>query len=272
MKYLLKLTYILALCLSTISCNEKGNELLADASITATPLNSKNPVNPFIAQANPSNPYDFVGALHNEIMLDFLNTYSNQELSIQQTCDIALQLANSNENFVETVGTVTSNINAADIEEGIADFENNFHGIIEAQNISNEAKTALKGVVDHLFELAYSDLENAPDQEGIEAYLLNFENQVVAEESYSQTDSQMLLSASATARYSTALWYNYYGPKTVNNPEGGKAKIKWWGWVVVGVSDLAGAIIGGEGGPAGAILGGVSASKTAHSFVKDLQD
>jgi hypothetical protein len=102
-------------------------------------------------------------------------------------------------------------------------------------------------------ELSYSSFHAA---------ILKKEEAILADKTLSELDKQILLSATSTARHFGKLWHDR---QNIEN-SGGEKKRTWWQWLVIGVCDVAGAVIGAGTSPAGAVSAGCAASVLTNTL------
>jgi len=220
-------------------------------------------------EPNLNNSYNYIGELHNEIIHSFVTDYSDDELSIEEIISIVESIANANESFLSIKGEDYVPVSPSLILQGINDLDNNFHSIIDSlDDVSTLAKGKLKTLVNHFFDSA--DLEEEPDYLEFDNYLANFEEEILQDSSnYSPLENSILLSAVATARYSTFYWNNYYknnGANYRSASDDNPPQRRWWHWVIVGVADTAGVIAGAAVNPGVAVTSGSAASTAAYTM------
>ena len=95
--------------------------------------------------------------------------------------------------------------------------------------------------------------------------IIAFEQKIMEDKSISIKEKEILLESMSIARHSMYFWYNYY-----NNPTGAtyQAKKKWWHWLIIGLADVAGGVLGSSSGGLGAVKGACLASSTANQILK----
>ncbi|MEM9822917.1 MAG: hypothetical protein AAF985_17690, partial [Bacteroidota bacterium] len=147
-------------------------------------------------------------------------------------------------------------------------FPDNMEAVITAGGASDPVQAKLTEFTNYFLdamegdEIVYADAYD---------YIIDFESSILSAKIWSSEDRERLLSATSIGRYSLYFWYHQ--EKTVGK---GKGKVKggnaekrpWWNWLVIGVADVGGGIVGAGSGPAGAIGAGAAASNLANNLTK----
>lgn len=150
-----------------------------------------------LGPANPANPYDSVGYLHNLLLSEIqpcvasFSPLTNQEIS---GCIIPIA---SKEGLHES-GTpfyLASLI--------VKDSENDFRNIIENSRYSGQAKALLNQIVQIV---KTSAINSNGDYTTIKAAIMRYEQQISGNSALSNDDKAMILSVTSVARYSTYYW------------------------------------------------------------------
>lgn len=255
---------ILCLLVWFFSCNDNAD--VSNGNIYE--VKNETNFNKFTDECNPANSqnsYDYVGKIHNEIVSEYVNKYSSDEnISIGKICSVVDSLAASNQDFLQIKTSAYQPVDSLVIQNGVLDFENNFSHIIDSLNISQSAKDELSDLEDYLFARSL-DL-NEPSLSDINTHIITMETSILNDNTYTQAELKILLSATSTARFSCCFWNNYYMYRATSKQSISMAKRKWWQWLIVGAADVGGAIAGAGGTAAGAVTVGATASSAAYTM------
>ena len=110
------------------------------------------------------------------------------------------------------------------------------------------------------FERMDGVVRTAKDLPQAEAMYADLEREAIDKLDPKTTSGANVLAGLSVARHSLRYWQDY-AAKT--DPKGKK---KWWHWVVIGLADVAGGVLGAETGP-GAIGIAAAASETANELI-----
>lgn len=264
------------LSLGFIACNESDDSVNTNSS-TESISERKSTFKEVSCNldVNPENPYNYVGIIHNEIVLEYINKYEDNTVDLNTIISRVDELGRNNPNFREYMDENYTTINPEILMEGAHDFNNQFANTIQKMPISQKAKDELSKLVNYLFEVGYNEQETSLEE--VSAFISELERSIIANDVFDKDDQRVLLSAVSTAMHSTCLWYNVYSQTseraTSNNNISLFAKRKWWQWAIIGVSDAVGAAVGavpaaGTAGVAGAtvVTAAVGASTLAYNM------
>ncbi len=151
-----------------------------------------------MAQENRSNPYDYVGQLHNQILQESLKS---ENKSTNEIPDLVENNALTNADFVSRFPSYTKNpeLIKGIINTGINDYNNNFRSAISQLNISEDAKTYSQRLVDYMFNGGVSS--NPPTYADFNTFVVTLEQDISSNSKLSETDKQAILCGTSTARY-----------------------------------------------------------------------
>lgn len=214
--------------------------------------------------SNPNNPYDYIGALHNKALTMAIQMGSTKGFTGKNAIENALIASEEVLAQYETTKSYELDLTDQEIEElerlfnlMINDINNGLENYINSLDISSSVKSYMISIFRDVANL------NDPVPESIINNVLDFENKIIFEEPLLTPDDQAaILSTTATLRYSCDFWNNELAVT--------RAKLRWWQYLVVIVSDAGGALAGSAGGAATAVSVGVAASNFANTVMKDL--
>lgn len=237
-----------------------------------------------IDPSNPANPYDFIGQIHNEGLSKTMTEVYASTKTLNADEIISISSKHSSELLFsndQTRGVSIDELETMTGEEILAmleDMDNNLDNFINELELTPAAKAEFKGFVTSFLAAPY---DSDPDKAYSMMYnkVVSFENTLLSQQTaISSMDQMALLSGSSTLRHSLAYWSDTYGQEELASSSAAP-KRKWWKWLIIGLSDAAGATggaiagtaLGGVGGGiAGGITGGVSASGAATTWVDKL--
>jgi len=258
------------------SCNREGNETINEGIVT-------NRLHGEASRPDYSKNYlGSVGVIHNEVLTKVLLN-KNQLITMDDYISYSIQVFETDYNFSLYYSDLLSN---NDIKEILNDRDNSYHNTIQNTQLSVKAKEYLTNLIS-LIETLSEENENELEYSFVKNRITDFEDYVLLDGNLNTSEKNIILTVSSVARYSSFFWYNEYqlylnsgGYDNVSNPQNPKqVEKKWWKWLAVAVSDVAGAVAGGiagsTGGPvgttAGAIAGATGASSGAASLVDWVQ-
>lgn len=217
--------------------------------------------------SNSDNPYDYYGLVHNQGVEAYMATGMNDtdvEKVVESTNTLLLEETDFNDYFGG--GAMAT---ASMLAPLVSDFPDNMEEVISAGNASSKVQDKLNEFTNYFLEvidgeeITYEDAYN---------YIIEFESQILGQKSWTAEEREQLLSVTSVGRYSFFLWSNEQKAGDLSSKGKGKnttqAKRPWWNWVVIGVADIGGAVVGSAGGPAAGVGAGASASNLANNLTK----
>jgi hypothetical protein len=261
-KTLLQSVALFCLTISLFSCKKNDIEL-------PIPNNIKNHTKQVLrisytvdSAANPNNPFDSVGYLHNIILQETRNTWIDSPGSASNNFNAVINYFNENNLSINLtfseVMLMDSLINS--------DTSKNQLIFLNSLNYSSNFKTIL-GNIFTLTKIA----SNYDSYEDFKMDMIVIENGIVANNLLSESEKNSLLSSASVARHSVLYWARESAglnsdSNTNSNPNGpiGKSIFKairqWLKDHPVATADIGGAIAGASGGWLGALFGAAGAS------------
>jgi len=217
--------------------------------------NSNNATNSqTICTENTENTYEFVGRLHNLILIEFLEEYPNAEnMTNDEVMDVIEGILLNNDEFVSMLESDEYfRMTQQEIEGIIMDYPNDFENVIEGLGLSIELEERLTEFISVTinFTSEYSDYID---------FVLDYEEALLAETLPNEEEKEFILAITSIARHSACLWNEIY------EEEKGKGGT----WLVIGADVLGGIIGGAAASPgfwtvaAGALSGASGASAIA---------
>jgi len=209
------------------------------------------------AQENPKNPYDNAGKLHNKVISGFIKKYGNKNLTVKETIIKTLEECKK-----QGIEVNDKNVDEKVFIDLVNDKKYNFVNIVKKSTLSKKSKSIL---IKFFNEIGNLKNGSPVDYKTVYKKIVEMEQRILDDKSIATNERKILLESMSIARYSLHFWYNYY-----NNPTGSasQAKKKWWRWVVIGLADVAGGILGSSSGGLGAVKGACLASSTANQILK----
>lgn len=250
MKTLFKLM-LSAVLLTGFSCSTD------DASIDQT--NIQNVMVSSKARTS-SNPFDYLGVLHNNFMTDM----HNSKPSYDEIPDLTLK-------FVEKNGYDTSKFDTNAIAEVMneamsSEFtKEKIDELGKRFRYSDEYKGELYKLADFFNSDSYENTDDIVNQ------LKEIETSYLQADKLSEEEQHQLLAIIAITRHSADYWISFYS-KDANKQNNAitSNRTRWWARIFGGIlSDAMGAVIGLAGGPVGALVTGVAASVGVQFGVDD---
>lgn len=223
------------------------------------------------AQANANNPYDEVGAIHNNVLGAFLNAYSKERVAEEQMTEKDLQ------KYI----CYTAPIQKCDFAEQVWGGD-----IVQATKKMTLVQTAAylqaKGLVSNHFANYINKLDRVISQyfgqssDKLHAAFVAIERDIASNPNLKEHEQQQLLIACAVGRYSARFWSDlatgvtHYAGVTAQDPvpsvAGGIVKEDLKGAVAGAVGGaVAGAAAGGVGAGPGALVGGTAGGLSASA-------
>lgn len=265
-KNILKIALLLVVGVVLYACSKDNESLPVEANIVQTVTADRTNFND--CSIATDNPYNYVGEIHNEIIQTFVNEYPEGIRDVSGLASEMDKISLNNSRFKAVAGNDFIPTNPQALIDGMRDFENNFHGIIDNVDASELTKDRLKELVDFMFREGNAARE--PDYNNFDSELARFERGIMTSNKFNQEERKLLLSSVSVARNSSCFWHNYYntGNKASSQTQDGVVmKRKWWQWAIIGVADVGGAIVGGSAtAGAGTISSGAAASGLAYTM------
>lgn len=259
-------TLILLLSIALIACESDSSYSSngIENSTVDSNLSSKHSIG--FSIENPSNPYDFVGQIHNEILNEYIFNVEIKDTTIVGIKNSAKEIALRNKKFLRILGD-DDFVNMDDnfINSGIADYQNNFSNVIDSLSTGKNGKIGLIKLLTYVmdFEGTYYEYYDG---------LFYFEDEILADNNLSVEEKEMILAATSTARYSFDFWFEFiklndggFAYDEVINPSSRGSK--GIGILIIVGCDVLGAGAGAIfGGLPGAVAIGSTASLIGGSF------
>lgn len=201
------------------------------------------------SQENPKNEFDYLGKIHNEVILEFIKVNSKPALSIDQVLTNVKPVILSNSTYKQKFGSQYSNLKEDEVRKYMPDIANNFSTLVNDQKISSDAKKLLDELLSYI--------NNTSDYNTILKNVITFEDKVLNYDIL-KYEKELILSSSSIARYSSYLWL-VQKPKTPNDTTESRGRGFW-----IILADVGGGILGAGGGYAG-----VAACASAGSLIAE---
>jgi hypothetical protein len=220
---------------------------------------------------NSENPLDSMGIYHN-LALDYV-----EQQSLGQPKSIALYVGYSNQYMSNTFGSRVADLNTklpstSSIETLLADSSSFYFNKIDQSVYGLNVRNRLKTVINSLTDTAgYASMDYCT----IKDLIVQHESNVIRDPSLTLEEKQQILSNTSVARYSLYHWYNKYNSKLDGGETISGKKRKWWQWLVIGIADVAGAVVGATAGSptgVGAVAGGIAGASGASSGAAAIVD
>lgn len=264
-KTLLHSVTLFCLTIALFSCKKNENDLPIPNSIknhTKQVLRISYAVD---SAANPNNPFDSVGYLHNIILQETRNTWIDSPGSASNNFNAVINYFNENNLSINLtfseVMLMDSLINS--------DTSKNQPVFLNSLNYSSNFKT----ILGNIFTLTNA-ASNFDSYEDFKSEMILIENGIASNNALSETEKGSLLTSASVARHSVLYWARESAglnsdQNTNSNPNGpiGKSIFKaikqWLKDHPVATADIGGAIAGASGGWLGALLGAAAGSLLA---------
>ena len=201
------------------------------------------------SQENPKNEFDYMGKIHNEVILEFIKNNSKPALSIDEVLTNVKPVILSNNTYKQKFGSQYSNLKEEEVRKYMPDIANNFSTLVNDQKISSEAKKLLNELLGFI--------NNSSEYNTIFKNVIAFEDKVL-ESNIVKSEKELILSSSSIARYSSYLWL-VQKPKTPNDTTASRRRGFW-----IILADVGGGILGSGGGLAGTVAGAAAGSLIAE--------
>lgn len=238
-------------------------------SLTSCNDNLDNVNDVVLSPANPNNPYDYIGEMHNQALSLVMNHYDNTDKTTTKEMNSLVEQYSYQVTSMhtQTRGTTIDQLDTMTEEEVLellADCDNNLVNFISSLSISSESKEKLTEIFSFVLESA-----DDPDvtHEKLNFKIVEFENNYLeimnSEGELDENDNLTVLAGTSTLRHSLSYWE----PIMIDESAATRGR-KWWQWVIIAVADAGGALAGASGGPATAVSCGVSASSFANTLMK----
>jgi hypothetical protein len=261
-KTLLQSVALFCLTISLFSCKKNDNEL-------PIPNNIKNHTKQVLrisytvdSAANPNNPFDSVGYLHNIILQETRNAWIDSPSSASNNYNAVLNYFYDNDYpaliSFSTLYSVDSLIyNDTSLSKTL---------FVNSTNFSSSAKFVLSNI----FTLS-NKIYDYDSYEDFKADMILIEDGISLNSNLTELEKNSLFAAASVARHSVLYWAREAAglnadPETNGNPNGpiGKSIFKaireWLRDHPIATADIGGAITGAVGGWLGALLGAAGGS------------
>ncbi|MCJ8152250.1 hypothetical protein MKJ01_00560 [Chryseobacterium sp. SSA4.19] len=239
-----------AVLLTGLSCNTDNSYADMDQANAKIVMASK---------AGTSNPFDYLGELHNNFMTDMHNLKPSKD----KIPDLALNFVTENGYEYDTSVFNSNTVSEIMNESMTSEFtEEKIDELGKRFQYSDEYKKELHKLSSFFNADSYENTNDIVNQlNEIEASYL--------QSKLSEKEKDQLLATIAIARHSADYWISFY-PNDSNSNTVASNRIRWWARIFGGiVADTMGAVIGLAGGPVGAVIGGVAASAGVQTLVDD---
>lgn len=250
--------------MNTIKCFALALVLFASSLFSACNQESAGeltggPAKPqLIDPANSVNPYDYIGARHNEGLTFLRARYQSEfeqlnasrpEAAEVYIFDRSAEFGKSNPELYVALRRKLSLRDGELLRDVRFD---NYAELFKRIGLSEEGRQALESVMAEVMKTEPGTVEAT---NAIIATIKRYETQLVAKENLA--DREFVLTLLAVWRYSLYYWTNYF--VVDGNPGGPTTRAKWW---QIGLADAACGAIGFVlGGPGAGVSLGLGASK-----------
>ncbi|RBL90040.1 hypothetical protein [Chitinophaga flava] len=257
-----KLLFACALALATLSsCQKKAAEQDVASKIVSA---SQQRVAAVIDDAaNPANPYDKIGYIHNQSLLATKDiSWNSKDQTFPRLYVAYVSFANRN-----YPGTVIPDQQSANItsDELKADAANNLINTIAQAKLSVEGKAYMTKLVATVNQHDTTDTWDTYKQR-----IVTFEKDVLSDPRLPKVDAQYVLEAASVGRYSVLFWTNQYydGNPAGSNPNEARFMVAvnnpaargFWGWLKANWQPLVRVALADLGGASGGWIGAGIAS------------
>lgn len=221
---------------------------------------------------NLDNIWDSVGIYHNQAL-----DYVMQE-AVGQPKTITNYVGYSNQFIKNTFGGRIPDISSKlfsvlSVETLLSDTSTYFNKTIDSSRYSINVKTYLKSLISIMKDTTD---DNSFNYCYIKSKIVELENYVTNDSNLSQSEKDEILRVTSVGRFSLFYWNNTFQSKLNGGESISSKKRKWWQWLIIGISDVAGGIAGGittgptvVGTVAGVVAGAAGASSGAATLVDD---
>lgn len=221
---------------------------------------------------NADNLWDSVGIYHNQALEYVIQESEGQPKSIPTYIGYCNQFITNT--FEKRVPDISSKLfSASSVEKLLSDTSTFFNNTIDSSRFSGSVKTYFKSMISILKDTTDN---NSFDYCFIKKKVVEFENTIANDTNLSESEKDEILRTTSIARYSLFYWNNTFQSKLSGGESISVKKRKWWQWLIIGISDVAGGIAGGiTTGPtvigtvAGVVAGAAGASSGAATLVDD---
>ena len=194
--------YTLLLCLlSTYSCSDDAGDsptIEKSASPGYSKDNTGNTVP--LKPANPANPYDFAGALHNSILEDYLPV-EDPKATVLQIIDRLDAFAKTHADFTGIADCNYTKPTALRLSYIVSNPLTGPDEILNAAGLSPSARTSLSGYLNTASQLNRDDIAFS----NIYTFSTAFEKSVLENSAYTAAEKKTILTAAAITRYGS--WF-----------------------------------------------------------------
>lgn len=212
--------------------------------------------------ANPNNPFDSIGYLHNIIMQDTRNTWIDSPGSASNNFNAVIDF------FVENNLTTSITFSEVMLMDSLITNDTSKNKLIFLNSLN--ASSTFKTILGNIFILTNSAY-NFDSFEDFKMDMIVIENEIISNNTLSEAEKNSLLSSASVARHSVLYWARESAglnadPETNGNPNGPigkpifKAIREWLRDHPIATADIGGAITGAVGGWLGALLGAAGGS------------
>lgn len=214
--------------------------------------------------ANSDNPYDYYGLVHNQAVEAYIadgavEANGTDLKKVMETSNQLLVEKTDFNEYFEGGALASSDL----LEPFVEDFPDNMEAVISAGDASEAVQDKLTEFMNHFLdatkgkEIGYDDAYD---------YIIDFESSIIGNKSWSAEDSERLLSATSIGRHSLHFWYTQQQTESLAK-DNDKPKRKWWTWIIIGVADVGGGIVGASiSGGTQTLSGAVGASNLANTL------
>lgn len=221
---------------------------------------------------NSDNIWDSVGIYHNQALEYVIQEAVGQPKTITNYVGYSNQFMKNT--FGERVPDISSKLfSVSSVEILLSDTSTYFNNTIDSSRYSRNVKTYLKNLISIMKDTTD---DNSFNYCYIKSKIVELENNVPNDSNLSQSEKDVILRVTSVGRFSLFYWNNTFQSKLNGGESISSKKRKWWQWLIIGISDVAGGIAGGittgptvVGTVAGVVAGAAGASSGAATLVDD---
>lgn len=129
---------------------------------------------------NKANQFDYAGRIHNEILGKYISEHGDKSHSASEICQIIESYALQNSELVK-MGETDVDCNL--VQQGVADFSNQFRNIIKSSKLSTNAKAKAQELIDYMFVLAFEEANTEYNE--FYNHVVTYENEIINSPSFS---------------------------------------------------------------------------------------
>lgn len=256
----MKRIYLLSvISLLSFSCSKENNNL--EKQTQKTKVENVVNVNAKLYEKykeafNPTNPWEFYGAIHNDILDDL--KVKEQLKSVASRPSPLIQETNKMDEAISySLTRLSEKYNILDVDLGksssiqeikfiLNDEKNSYSNVVD--KYTSAYRPIVKKAINDFFAIIENLSEENASYKDVKQSIIEFEESIIKRNDLKKEEKDYILKTTSIARYSSLFWSSQTSSSNI-------FARPWWKWLTVVSADVAGGLTGNVAGALGASAG-----------------